>query len=37
MEGDFDGAYRYPSIVLRFQCESCNVPPDGTIIQYAFG
>lgn len=37
MQGDFDGAYRYPSIVLRFQCESSSVPPDGTIVQYAFG
>lgn len=37
MEDSFDGAYRYPSIVLRFQCESCSVPPDGTIVQYAFG
>ena len=37
MQGSFDGAYRYPSIVLRFQCESGSVPPDGTIVQYAFG
>lgn len=37
MQGSFDGAYRYPSIVLRFQCESDSVPPDGTIVQYAFG
>lgn len=37
MQGGFDGAYRYPSIVLRFQCESGSVPPDGTIVQYAFG
>lgn len=37
MEGYFDDAYRYPSIVLRFQCESASVPPDGTIVQYAFG
>ncbi len=37
MMGGFDGAYRYPSIVLRFQCESGSVPPDGTIVQYAFG
>lgn len=36
-QGSFDGAYRYPSIVLRFQCESSNIPPDGTIVQYAFG
>lgn len=37
MLGSFDGAYRYPSIVLRFQCETGNVPPDGTVVQYAFG
>lgn len=37
MQGSFDGAYRYPSIVLRFQCETDNVPPDGTVVQYAFG
>ena len=37
MQDSFDGAYRYPSIVLRFQCESSSVPPDGTIVQYAFG
>lgn len=37
MQGGFDSAYRYPSIVLRFQCESGSVPPDGTIVQYAFG
>lgn len=37
MQGSFDGAYRYPSIALRFQCESGSVPPDGTIVQYAFG
>ena len=37
MQGSFDGAYRYPSIVLRFQCEADNVPPDGTVIQYALG
>lgn len=37
MQGSFDGAYRYPSIVLRFQCETGNIPPDGTIVQYALG
>lgn len=37
MQDSFDGAYRYPSIVLRFRCESSSVPPDGTIVQYAFG
>jgi len=37
MRGGFDDAYRYPSIVLRFQCENGNIPPDGTIVQYAFG
>lgn len=37
MQGSFDDAYRYPSIVLRFQCESGSVPPDGTVVQYAFG
>lgn len=37
MQGGFDGAYRYPSIVLRFQCETGSIPPDGTIVQYAFG
>lgn len=37
MQGSFDGAYRYPSIVLRFQCETGSVPPDGTVVQYAFG
>lgn len=37
MQGSFNDAYRYPSIVLRFQCESDSVPPDGTIVQYAFG
>lgn len=37
MQGSFDGAYRYPSIVLRFQCETGSVPPDGTVVQYALG
>ena len=37
MQGSFDGAYKYPSIVLRFQCETGSVPPDGTIVQYALG
>lgn len=37
MQGSFDGAYRYPSIVLRFQCENGSVPPDGTVVQYALG
>ena len=37
MQGSFDGAYRYPSIVLRFQCENGNIPPDGTVVQYALG
>lgn len=37
MQGTFDGAYRYPSIVLRFQCETGSTPPDGTIVQYALG
>ena len=37
MQGGFDGAYRYPSIVLRFQCETGSVPPDGTVVQYALG
>lgn len=37
MQGSFDGAYRYPSIVLRFQCETDNTPPDGTVVQYALG
>lgn len=37
MQGSFNGAYRYPSIVLRFQCETGSVPPDGTIVQYALG
>ena len=37
MQGSFDGAYRYPSIVLRFQCENGNTPPDGTVVQYALG
>lgn len=37
MQGTFDEAYRYPSIVLRFQCEIGSIPPDGTIVQYAFG
>lgn len=37
MQDSFDDAYRYPSIVLRFQCEISSAPPDGTIVQYAFG
>lgn len=37
MQGSFDGAYRYPSIVLRFQCETGSAPPDGTVVQYALG
>lgn len=37
MQGSFDGAYRYPSIVLRFQCETGSVPPEGTVVQYALG
>lgn len=37
MLNSFDGAYRYPSIVLRFQCKTGSVPPYGTIVQYAFG
>lgn len=37
MQGSFDGAYRYPSIVLRFQCETGSLPPDGTVVQYALG
>lgn len=37
MQGSFDDAYRYPSIVLRFQCETGSVPPDGTVVQYALG
>ena len=37
MQGTFDGAYRYPSIVLRFQCEIGDTPPEGTVVQYALG
>lgn len=37
MQGSFDGACRYPSIVLRFQCEIDNIPPEGTVVQYALG
>lgn len=37
MQGSFDDAYRYPSIVLRFQCEPDSIPPDGTVVQYALG
>lgn len=36
-EGYYDDAYRYPSIVLRFQCERDSTPPYGTIVQYALG
>lgn len=37
MQGTFNDAYRYPSIVLRFQCESNSIPPEGTVVQYALG
>lgn len=37
MQGTFNDAYRYPSIVLRFQCETANTPPEGTVVQYALG
>lgn len=37
MQGTFNDAYRYPSIVLRFQCETGNTPPEGTVVQYALG
>lgn len=37
MQGTFNDAYRYPSIVLRFQCENGDTPPEGTVVQYALG
>ena len=37
MQGTFNDAYRYPSIVLRFQCETSDTPPKGTVVQYALG
>lgn len=37
MQGTFNDAYRYPSIVLRFQCETGDTPPEGTVVQYALG
>ena len=37
MQGTFNNAYRYPSIVLRFQCETGDTPPEGTVVQYALG
>lgn len=36
-EGTFNNAYRYPSIVLRFQCVTGDTPPKGTVVQYALG
>ncbi len=37
MQGNFDGAYMYPVLVLRMQCENGGVPPENSVIQYAFG
>lgn len=37
MQGDFDGAYMYPVLILRMQCENGGVPPENSVIQYAFG